>query len=298
MSRAEIRRKFDEIIAFAELEKFLDTPVKYYSSGMYMRLAFAVAAHLEPEILLVDEVLAVGDAAFQKKCLGKMGDVAKQGRTVLFVSHNLAAVQSLCGRVIHLQQGRLVEDGSPAKVISNYLSTSFSTQTEQRWPDITTAPGTEAVRLHLARVRPVDGSCRDAIDVTTPFLLEFEFWNLTPGAYLDLSVVLYNEEGIPVFNTMPLYETEWHERPFPFGLFRSVCYIPGDLLNNGIHTVELYVVKDQTVDLYCHSDLLVFEVGRGIERRKFWHNDWLGATRPKLEWRTELLQADLPANSN
>ncbi len=122
MKKAEIDRKFDEIVAFAEIEKFLDTPVKRYSSGMYVRLAFAVAAHLEPEILLVDEVLAVGDAAFQKKCLGKMGDVAKEGRTVLFVSHNMAAVQNLCRRSLLLNDGQVVLDGSTDRVVMKYLS--------------------------------------------------------------------------------------------------------------------------------------------------------------------------------
>lgn len=121
MGKAEIKRKFDEIVAFAEIEKFLDTPVKRYSSGMYVRLAFAVAAHLEPEILLVDEVLAVGDAAFQKKCLGKMGDVAKEGRTVLFVSHNMGAVRHLCSSVIHLDHGRVVGTGSVESIIDQYL---------------------------------------------------------------------------------------------------------------------------------------------------------------------------------
>ena len=122
MRRAEIARKFDEIVAFAEVEKFIDTPVKHYSSGMYMRLAFAVAAHLEPEILIVDEVLAVGDAEFQKKCLGKMGDVAKGGRTVLFVSHNMMMIQRLCTRAILLQNGRLASDDHPARVIQAYIT--------------------------------------------------------------------------------------------------------------------------------------------------------------------------------
>src|SRR6185437_10517039 len=121
MMRAEIARKFDEIVAFAEVEKFLDTPVKHYSSGMYVRLAFAVAAHLEPEILIVDEVLAVGDAEFQRKCMKKMGDVAGQGRTVLFVSHNMAAVQTLCHRAVLLERGRVKQIGTSRDVITEYL---------------------------------------------------------------------------------------------------------------------------------------------------------------------------------
>src|ERR1700736_135719 len=137
MGKREIDRKFDEIVAFAEIEKFIDTPVKHYSSGMYVRLAFAVAAHLEPEILLVDEVLAVGDAAFQKKCLGKMDDVSKQGRTIIFVSHNMGAVRSLCTRAIWLEGGRALDSGDPGKVIDHYLQKNTVTTLETVWPDDT-----------------------------------------------------------------------------------------------------------------------------------------------------------------
>ena len=128
MRKAEIDRKFDEIVAFSEVEKFLDTPIKHYSSGMYIRLAFSVAAHLETEILLIDEVLAVGDAAFQKKCLGKMEDVSKQGRTILFVSHNLAAVQSLCKKSILVQGGRLVQYGETSQVLDQYLNDQMNAE--------------------------------------------------------------------------------------------------------------------------------------------------------------------------
>ena len=186
MTRAEIQRKFDEIVAFAEIDQFLDTPVKRYSSGMYMRLAFAVAAHLEPEILIVDEVLAVGDSAFQKKCLGKMGDVAKEGRTVLFVSHNMAAIQSLCGRVIWLDRGRVVDEGSAGQVPSRYLQTAYSNLTDQHWPDPSTAPGQRKSPLAFrTRLRPFQGSSADLITVRTAFHIEFEYWNLQTGRLLE-----------------------------------------------------------------------------------------------------------------
>src|SRR6476659_4807334 len=133
MPRAEIKRRFDEIVGFAEVERFIDTPVKHYSSGMYLRLAFAVAAHLEPEILLVDEVLAVGDAQFQRKSLGKMGEVAAEGRTVLFVSHNLAIIQALCKRTVLLERGQIVEDGPSREVVASYLRTVGNTRYEQQW---------------------------------------------------------------------------------------------------------------------------------------------------------------------
>ncbi|MGH9901699.1 MAG: ABC transporter ATP-binding protein, partial [Pyrinomonadaceae bacterium] len=158
MRKAEIERKFDEIVAFAEVEKFIDTPVKYYSSGMYVRLAFAVAAHLEPEILIVDEVLAVGDAAFQKKCLGKMSDVAKRGRTVLFVSHNMVAVRALCGRALRLHEGCLAEDGPAAQVVSRYLGSGRISQAEVVWADPKRAPGNEVFRIRSVRLRDVNGA--------------------------------------------------------------------------------------------------------------------------------------------
>src|SRR5919201_992278 len=157
MARADITRTFDEIVAFAEVEKFIDTPVKHYSSGMYLRLAFAVAAHLEPDILLVDEVLAVGDAAFQKKCLGKMGSVAHAGRTVLFVSHNMPAIRSLCHRAILLQAGRQVMSGPASSVVASYLASGAEAPSERVWPDVPTAPGNVKARVHAVRVRDASG---------------------------------------------------------------------------------------------------------------------------------------------
>jgi len=160
MSRAEIQKKFDEIVDFSEIERFLDTPVKRYSSGMYVRLGFAVAAHLEPEILIVDEVLAVGDVQFQKKCLGKMENVAKEGRTVLFVSHNMSAIRDLCKRAVCLDSGRCVEDGEVNAVVSKYLQKNANSIHEAVWEDPRTAPGNQKVRLHRARLAMDEGHSR------------------------------------------------------------------------------------------------------------------------------------------
>jgi homopolymeric O-antigen transport system ATP-binding protein len=294
MRKAEIERKFDEIVAFAELEKFLDTPVKRYSSGMYMRLAFAVSSHLEPEILIVDEVLAVGDAAFQKKCLGKLDEVAKAGRTVLFVSHNMLAVQSLCTRVVWLDQGEILDQGPARQVVSKYLKTALVARVEQTWDHIDTAPGNEQVRVRRACVGPADGSATDLISVKTPVMMEFEYWNLVPDAYLNLSVVVSTKEGHPIFNTGSGGERVWHNKPFPAGLFRSRFHIPGDLLNDGTHRVHLYVVKDQTVVIYDIDDVLVFDVEEASERSSGWYGKWVGAVRPNLNWQTELLAESAP----
>jgi lipopolysaccharide transport system ATP-binding protein len=293
MKRNEIAHKFDEIVAFAEIGRFLDTPVKHYSSGMYMRLAFAVAAHLEPEILMVDEVLAVGDAQFQAKCLGKMGTVAREGRTVLFVSHNMLAVEGLCKRVIWLRDGTIAEDGETGKVLHDYLGEAASpVSMEKIWNDPSTAPGNDEVRVHRACGRPVDGSS-SAITVQTPLMLEFEYWNLEPDAHLNLSLHLHDQKGITVFATAPMHEAVWHGRPFPAGLFRSVCYIPGDLLNDGLHRVLLFIVKDQSVVIYSHSDILTFDVKDA--RSGPWYGKWEGAVRPNLEWNTDLLTNDVRA---
>ncbi len=290
MKRAEIRKKFDAIVDFAEVARFIDTPVKHYSSGMYMRLAFAVAAHLEPKILIVDEVLAVGDAVFQRKCLGKMGDVAQSGRTVLFVSHNMVAVQRLCEQVIWLDQGRILERGRADQIVSKYLQTSFSAVSERVWNDPETASGNERVRLHRATVRRLAGSVADPITVRTPFQLEFEYWNLEPDVYLNLSIHVYNEEGNIVFNATPTIDSAWSGRPFPVGLFRDTCTIPGDLMNDGIHRVELLVVKDNANIIHREEDLLIFDIHDAGETRGDWHGKWVGAVRPALPWKIELVE--------
>lgn len=287
MGKREIDRKFDEIVSFAEVERFIDTPVKHYSTGMYLRMAFSVAAYLEPEILLVDEVLAVGDAAFQKKCLGRMGDVVHQGRTVLFVSHNMAAMQSLCSRVILLEGGRVADDGPARRVVSRYLSDSCSAALEREWPDREEAPGNDKVRLRGARIHSEGRGAGEQITIRTSFWMEFDFWNLDPGSCVSLSLHLFNEEGVTVFNTFPVDESRWHGKPFPKGLFRSSVRIPGDLLNSGTHRVLLLVVRDQGTVIYRHDDILVFDVSDDIARRGGWHGNWTGAVRPKLAWETE-----------
>jgi lipopolysaccharide transport system ATP-binding protein len=263
---------------------------------MCVRLAFAVAAHLEPEILIIDEVLAVGDASFQKKCLGKMEGVAREGRTVLFVSHNMLAVQNLCGRVIWLDEGRVVLDGTPSEVVTRYLETGSTTLTEREWNDLETAPGNDQVRIRRAAVRPLNGTTTEPITIRTPFVLEFEFWNFDPGAALNLSIYVYNNEGAIVFATAPIHEPVWNGRPFPVGLFQSLCHVPGDLLNDGTHRVHILVVKGQRTVIFRRADILVFDVSDAAEMRGSWYGKWPGVCRPQLEWVTELLSSDPPGS--
>ena len=199
MKGAEISRKFDEIVAFADVEQFIDTPVKHYSSGMYLRLAFSVAAHLEPEILIVDEVLAVGDVAFQKKCLGKMEGVAKQGRTIFFVSHNMPAVTRLCNRVIFLDEGRVSRDGLSHEVVKAYVNSELGTMSSREWLSPDKAPGAEVARLRAVRVRNEDGHSNEKMDIRKPVGVEMEYEVLKPGYKLMPTVVLHDEEGVRLF---------------------------------------------------------------------------------------------------
>lgn len=296
MTRREIAARFDEIVAFAEVTPFLDVPVKRYSSGMYTRLAFAVAAHLRLETMLVDEVLAVGDAAFQQKCLGQMDRTARSGRTVLFVSHNMAAISSLCGRVIWLDQGRIVADGPPSASISAYLKSAMAPNHERNWLDPARAPGDQRVRLRRAIVRATD-SGQTEITIRSPITLEFDFWNLQPDARLNLTIHVRDEQGQTVFSSAPLEEPAWHGKPFPAGLFRSSVEIPGDLLNDGPHSVKLFVVRDQGVVLHIEDDILGFDVLDDPSMRGDWHGKWPGAVRPRLKWKTELLERSDPSLS-
>lgn len=298
MKHAEIERNFDEIVAFSEVGKFLNVPVKRYSSGMYMRLAFAVAAHLQPEILIVDEVLAVGDAAFQRKCLGKMSEVSRNGRTIIFVSHNMGAVQNLCSRVIWLAGGQTVEEGEPARVITNYLRTTLTTMSQQTWNNPATAPGNDRVRMHRASVLPAGGAMQDHVTVRTPLRMEFEYWNLVPDAQLSLNVVVRTEEGYPIFSTSSSQAPGWRGRPFPAGLFRSSFDIPADLLNDGVHRVQLHIRKNEKELVYHLDDILVFDVLDAVDERTVWFGKWVGAVRPPLEWQTGIVEEqNRPGNS-
>jgi lipopolysaccharide transport system ATP-binding protein len=289
MTRREIERKFEEIVEFAECGRMLDTPMKHYSSGMYVRLAFAVAAHLETEVLLVDEVLAVGDAIFQKKCLGKIGDAAGHGRTVLFVSHNMLAIDSLCTRAICLHEGKVVLEGTPASVTSRYLQNWLPSFREVVYDDFETAPGNEMLRLHRARIRPLDGHSADQLTVRSSFAVEFEYWKLTPHIRLFFAAQVFNEHGISVFATADRSLSVAPEA----GLLRSWFTVPADLMNNGTFRLNLVVFLNGIGATVAAEweDLLVFEICDAVsELRGDFHGQWPGTMRPSLEWKREFLE--------
>jgi lipopolysaccharide transport system ATP-binding protein len=288
MRKAEIERRFDEIVAFAELEKFIDTPVKHYSSGMYVRLAFAVAAHLEPEILLVDEVLAVGDVEFQRKCLGRMQDVAGEGRTVLFVSHDMGAVERLCSRVVLLENGKVVEDGPGRQVIARYLQSGMRQLGERVWTDPTRAPGNEVVRLRAVRARNAQGRVADEFKVTEPFCVEVEFWVLSPDYQLNVSFYFYNESRTLIFMTGDFQDSTWHNRTRPPGIHRSTCHVPGNLLNEGTISVLAGVVTNPHTLHALERDAITFQIVDDWQpkgARGYYPQKWRGGViRPLLGW--------------
>jgi lipopolysaccharide transport system ATP-binding protein len=290
MKRVEIGRKFDEIVAFAEIERFIDTPVKHYSSGMYMRLAFAVAAHLEPEILLVDEVLAVGDARFQRKCLNKMHDVGQQGRTVLFVSHNMPAITRLCERAILLDGGRVQQDGPSHRVVSTYLNAEVGTMAVREWPDPATAPGGEVARVRSVRVRTADGQTTEAVDIRQPIGIEMQYDVRRSGYVLSPYYDFYNEENVHVFAAADLDPT-WRRRPRPAGRYVSTAWIPGNLLSEGTLLVGVgLATMHPTVTQFQERDVVAFQVIDtldGDSARGDWTGPWGGAVRPLLQWTTQ-----------
>jgi lipopolysaccharide transport system ATP-binding protein len=290
MRKREVDRKFDEIVSFSGVEKFIDTPVKRYSSGMKVRLGFAVAAHLEPDILIIDEVLAVGDAEFQKKCLNKMEDVGRNGRTVLFVSHNMPAVARLCGRSLLIEGGELIEDGRSDDVVKNYLCSGLGTMGAKEWNDLDTAPGGEKARLRAVRVRSEDGEITDSIDIRKPLRIEMEYDLLQSDQVLLPIFNLKNERGQDVFVTVDQDPT-WRRRPRPQGRYISTVWIPGNLLAEGmIFVICCLMTSNPESTLFVERNAVAFMVvdsQDGDSARGDYTRSIPGIVRPLLQWSTE-----------
>jgi lipopolysaccharide transport system ATP-binding protein len=274
MSKKEIEAKMESIIEFAGVEKFIDTPIKYYSSGMSVRLAFSVAAHLEPDILIVDEVLAVGDADFQKKCLGKMDEVVKKsGRTILFVSHNMEAVQSLCSRAVFLKNGQIAAIGTPQEMVEKYLGESKNSLSRE-WSK-QDAPRNCRIAIKSCRLEGEDKQPVFAIGTATSFMITAEYENFTEDAMLNFQVHLYTEDNTWAFVTAS------EIKKYGPGPVKVACHIPGNLLNNRIYKASIQVRSNNSALLHV-PDALIFDVQEsesGNLAKKF-----LGAVRPKLKW--------------
>jgi len=286
MRRSEVKKKFDEIVSFSGVEKFLDTPVKRYSSGMYVRLAFAIAAHLEPEILLVDEVLAVGDAEFQRKCLGKMDEVSRQdGRTILFVSHNMEAISKFCSRSVLLDNGSIKSEGPTREVIESYLQNSFNTQEKQTWD---TVSHQAAVRIRSAWVHNADQQIKPLYAVTEKIGISFEYEVLTDDSIFTHGINVNNGMGINIFNSHDVITARDLQKSKK-GIYRATAWIPANLLPEEIFSVGLALFSPNPfVILEQKTDALVFRTYDDMQqlsaRGNYLGEDFGGLLRPLLEW--------------
>ncbi|MBB5440364.1 lipopolysaccharide transport system ATP-binding protein [Pedobacter sp. AK017] len=278
MNKKEIVSKFDEIVDFSGIEQFLDTPVKRYSSGMYVRLAFAIAAHIDPDILIVDEVLAVGDAEFQKKCLGKMKQVStEEGKTVLFVSHNAQALKNLCTKAIYLEKGSMIDIGRPNDVIANYLKREQTFYLSKIFADPDAAPGNENIRIKRVEMLPQYLDTSNIIDIRTPLIIEFEFWySPTEEMHLGVNILLNTVMGECIFDVASL------AGQYTKGLIKGKCTIPGDFLNNGSYSIDLLFVKNTSSSLFDFEECLSFDV-EDFRENTAWYGEWVGAVRPKFK---------------
>jgi lipopolysaccharide transport system ATP-binding protein len=291
MKRREIQSRFDEIVEFSGVEQFIDTPVKRYSSGMSVRLAFSVAAHLEPEILLVDEVLAVGDAEFQRRCLGRMEDLSESGRTVVFVSHQMQAVSQLCDRAVMLEKGEITLDGPSGDVVAEYLQVVGGSSSERVWLE-DEAPGDDLARLLAVRVVDEDGRVASGVDVRRPVGIEITFRVLRIGERSVFpKIKVYDGRRNVAFNALDT-SPRWQDPALP-GHYVSTAWIPGNLLNEGLITVDVGVCSVGPVKLHPHTganDAVSFHVrdtGEGDSAKGPFTGQLRGVVRPLLEWTTE-----------
>ncbi|QHT65781.1 ATP-binding cassette domain-containing protein [Rhodocytophaga rosea] len=293
MSKFEIRSKLDEIISFSGVEKHIDTPVKRYSSGMHVRLGFAVAAHLEPEILIVDEVLAVGDAEFQKKCIGKMKEVAGEGRTILFVSHNMAAVAKLCSRAILLRQGKIHLDSTVDDAIGTYLNLfSKDSKPEITWEYF--GQSVDNVQIIALRLLREDGTICGHFYINENFYIEIEYINLKEGlllsSYFELRSLL--EAGVlssANWASATANEDNYSNTAFKKGKYKSRMKIPGNLLNEGTYRINAWILENVSATAAEAKEPLMVTIVDTGEMRKEYTGEWFGVVRPKLEWYTKAI---------
>ena len=281
MTRAEINRKFDEIVGFAEVEKFIDTPVKHYSSGMYVRLAFAVAAHLDQDILFVDEVLAVGDAEFQRRCIDKMRDISKAGRTVLFVSHNPTALRNLCSSGLLLDDGAIVKSGTIGDVLSAYVGRDFGLNT--RVLSVDTRGSNSSAMLTEISVAPFAGTAGDPIRGTSPFVIRVQVEVSEPD---DLAVFVqcYDSDHQPVFSTGSFFEKELNGRHLERGCHLFECVIPGNLLNDGVYVLDAHLIKNRQSIIHSEKSVMSFRVHDDFNIPDGWNWRPVGVIRPDVKW--------------
>lgn len=295
MRKHEIKKQFDAIVDFAGVERYIDTPVKRYSSGMYVRLAFAVAAHLQSEILIVDEVLAVGDAEFQKKCLGKMGDVSKgEGRTVLFVSHNMAAVNNLCNKSMLLKHGMLEAFDDTRMIIDKYIRSGKENEAEITAIDMTVNKRCSQANFHAIRLISNTRGITTNFLISEEIIIEFEYEVLEDNAVIFPSIHLLDNMSTVIFSTFngpsaSLTFDPYYGVPLKKGIYKSTCKIPPHLLNDKNYSISAFLVPENMADLGIVEEVLSFAIEDSGEMRKEYSGDWWGLIRPQLAWQTTAL---------
>ncbi|WP_231427096.1 ABC transporter ATP-binding protein [Pedobacter sp. Leaf250] len=289
MRKKEIQRKLEEIVDFAGIERYLDTPVKRYSSGMYVRLAFAVAAHLESEILIVDEVLAVGDAEFQKKCLGKMGEVSKgEGRTVLFVSHNMDSVRAFCKRSILLKNGEIISDGLTDFSINKYKEINYNISSNFRWLN-ENLPGNHIVKLIAVSIIDENSKIKESFDVTEKIGIELEYKVLESNHILWHGINFYSGENQHLFDSHSV-NSKWYNVPHPLGTFKTVAWIPANFFNESRIIISVAIFNHKQHELHLHvKDVVSFETLDSLRTdivtsRGLTSGNFPGIIRPLLNW--------------
>jgi len=291
MSKSEIDARFDEIVAFSEVEQFLDTPVKRYSSGMFVRLAFAVAAHLEPEILIVDEVLAVGDSTFQKKCLGKMEEVStNQGKTILFVSHNLETVLRLCNKGILLEKGQIKAIGSMNEVAKAYLDTGTGLKSKRLWDkDDKNNPGGNLIKLLRIEIHDINFKNSEIFDITQPIGVTMEYEVIAEGLIFTHSYNFYNDDGIHLFSTHDTV-SEYRTSPKQKGVYKTTMWIEANLLAEGVVLVGAAAIKIEPFAILFNElsavSFTVKDYMRGNSARGEYILGFPGVVRPLCKWQT------------
>ena len=295
LRKFEIDKRFDEIVDFSGVEQFIDTPTKRYSSGMGVRLGFAVAAHLDPDVLIVDEVLAVGDAEFRKKALGKMKEASEEeGRTILFVSHNMSAISKLCDRAILLEKGSVIMDGKSGEVIDFYLSSFSSGKSQMSWNDHENAPGNDTLRLKSARILSIKGEHTNQINIRDDFLIEITYWNLKEGTKMWVGIHVFTSSDIHVLasqnaHSESIQQDSFWDTPQPAGLYRTVCRVPGRLFNHGTYLVNVTIGINVFKAALHEVRLLEFTIVDTISEFQKKGKPHGGIIRPLLGWETETL---------
>ncbi len=280
MRRHEITKQLEEIVEFSGCAKYIETPVKRYSSGMTVRLGFAVAAHLDCEILVIDEVLAVGDAEFQRKCIGKMGDVARLGKTVLFVSHNMIAVRSLCHRAIQLTNGFIERNGDVSNVVAEYLQFAGNNEPRRKWSEDQNAPGNDIVRLLGISITSVSENPFGNIEIDSAIAIEVSYRRLIDNKSFHLTFHLVNQDEVVVLTTSP------GSAPPESGTYTSNCIVPAPLLNSGGYRVKILIVEDGSRVTWVDESLVSFTVEDLRERSEGWMGREPSAIQIPLNWQT------------